>query len=274
MLKIGEFARISQVSIKTLRHYDAIGVLRPSRIDPENGYRRYDIGQLADIMRVLALKDCGFALEEIAQLLRTYDLERLGDLLGQRVAAQQQVVADEQARLQRLQARVAQIASLERGRLYDVVLKRTEPLTLVGLRRYIATSEEIGPFAWEIVHRFERAALAPTGPLVHLYYDGSCPEEGFDLFVGAAVSALPPNLGELRCERLGAGEQVACVLYQGDYPSIGDAYVALGCWMASSGYHRSGPGREIYHRSPLHTTDPASYITEIQFPIIPAESPG
>ncbi|MBO0795674.1 MAG: MerR family DNA-binding transcriptional regulator [Ktedonobacteraceae bacterium] len=94
MLKIGEFARLSQVSIKTLRHYDALGVLQPSQIDPENGYRLYEVGQLADVVRILALKDCGFALEEIAQLLRTHDVAAIEALLRQRVTIQQRLVKE------------------------------------------------------------------------------------------------------------------------------------------------------------------------------------
>lgn len=268
MLKIGEFARISQVSIKRLRHYDAIGLLRPSQIDPVSGYRFYEIGQLADALRILAFQDCGFSLEEIAQLLRTHDVQELEALLRQRVTVQQQVVADEQARLQRLLGRVEQLASTERVPLYDVALKRTEPLTLVGLRECVATTQEIGPFAWKVVCHFEQLALTPVGPLVHLYFDASV-EEGFDLFVGMPVAALPADTSGLCCQRLPEGEQVACVLYAGDYTGISSAFVALDHWLSTSGYRQAGPCREIYHRNPLHTTDAASYLTEIQCPILP-----
>ena len=91
MLKIGEFARLSQVSMKTLRHYDTLGLLRPRHIDPENGYRMYELEQLADMMRIQALKACGLALEEIVQFLQTYDGTTIEALLSQRVTAQQQV---------------------------------------------------------------------------------------------------------------------------------------------------------------------------------------
>jgi DNA-binding transcriptional MerR regulator len=271
MLKIGEFARLSQVSMKTLRHYDNLGLLRPSRIDQESGYRLYEMGQLADMMRILALKDCGFALEEIGQLLRTYDEKEIETLLNQRVAAQQVLVAQEQARLQRLVARVKQLASTREVPLYDVALKRTEPLTLVGLREDVASSEEIGPLAWKVWQLLQQRALVPVGPLVHLYFDAKAFDEGFDLFVGAAVAALPAAMSDFQIMRLPEGEQVACVLYRGDYPDIRRAYIALNVWLETSGYRLAGPCREIYHRSPLHTQDPASYLTEIQSPIAPVK---
>ena len=270
MLKIGEFARLSQVSIKTLRHYDALGVLRPALIDPESSYRLYDIGQLVEVVRILALKDCGFTLEEIARLLRLYDAKSVEALLHQRITAQEQLVVDEQARLQRMIARTKQLADADRVPLYDVALKQSEPLTLVGLRRCIATTAEIGPFAQEVAQYCEQHGVVSAGPLIHLYYDESQLDEGFDLFVGLPVAALPPVLAELRCERLLGGEQVACVIYRGDYPDIHSAYGALDRWLSTSNYRLAGPCREIYHRSPAHTDDPTTYITEIQYPLRPA----
>ena len=270
MLKIGEFARLSQVSMKTLRHYDTLGLLRPSRIDLENGYRLYDMEQLADMMRIQALKDCGFALEEIVQLLQTHDVKAIESLLSQRIAAQEAVVAEEQARLQRLIARLKLLSSAEHSPHYDVALKRTEPLTLVGLRRCIPSREDIGALAETVLAHFERQALVPMGSPVHVYFEVE--SDHIDLFVGAPVIALPAAIADLTCERFTGGEQVACVVHRGDYAAISQAYVALHLWLATSGYHLSGPCREIYHRNPNHTTDTDSYLTEIQLPIQPIEA--
>lgn len=270
MLRIGEFARLSQVSMKTLRHYDTLGLLRPSQIDRENGYRLYEIGQLADMMRIQALKDCGFALEEIAQLLQTHDVKAIGALLHQRVAAQEQVISEEQARLQRLHARLKLLASADLTPHYDIALKRTEPLTLIGLRRCINSRDEIGPLAESALQHFEQQSLVPVGALVHIYFEVE--SEHLDLFVGAPVIALPAHIDALTCERFTGGEQVACCLHRGDYATISSAYVALHVWLATSGYRLAGPCREIYHRSSPHTADAAAYLTEIQLPIQPVSA--
>lgn len=263
MLKIGEFARIAQVSIKTLRHYDAIGLLSPSRIDPENGYRLYDIGQLADVIRIQALNDCGFALDEITQIMQTRDALAIETLLRQRIVAQEQRVAEEHSRLQHIVARLHLLE--DAGATYAVALKQSEALTLVGMRQIMATTHDIGPFACRVVDELVAREVSFARPLVHLYYDGL--EEGFDLFVGAPVTALPVEDTDLLCERLSAGELMACVIYRGDYTGIGMAYAALDHWLATSGYHANGPYREIYHQSPAHTPNPADYITEIQCPV-------
>lgn len=269
VLKIGEFARISQVSIKTLRHYDALGLLRPATTDPASGYRYYTMDQIEDVVRILALKDCGFALDEIGQLAQRHDTPAIEAMLRQRLADQERHVSEEQERLQRMIARLQQLHAPDDAAVYDVALKRTEPTTLVGRRQCVATAEEIGPCAVSVVAQLLRAGIEFAGPLIHLYFDhDEMHGDQFDLFVGAPVTALPANLGELQCQRLPGGEQVACVIYRGDYPGIGAAYCALDHWIAASGYRESGQCREIYLRDPGDTDDPSAYLTEIQYPIV------
>lgn len=274
MLKIGEFARITQVSIKTLRHYDTLGLLRPAHTDPESGYRFYTMDQIVDVVRLLALKDCGFGLEEIGRLVREHDAPAIERLLRARIAAQTDLVATEQARLQRMAARLQQVIATNEDTVFDVALKRTEPITLVGKRGCVASTDEIGPFAVAVVGQLAQAAIAFARPLIHLYFDDDDGEKEtgnhIDLFVGAPVVAIPPVLGEFECQRLPGGDLVACVIYRGDYVGIGNAAQALDRWIVTSGYRRSGACREIYHRSPAHTGDPAEYLTEIQLPIVVA----
>ena len=108
-------------------------------------------------------------------------------------------------------------------------------------------------------------------PLVHLYYEVDPDTEEFDLFVGATVSGAPQDEAAWVRECLPAGELLACVIYRGDYPQIGSAFAALGRWLLASGYEATGPCREVYHRSPVHTANPAEYVTEIQYPVTPAQ---
>ena len=69
MFSIGEFARHGRVSVRMLRHYDAIGLLRPASVDPASGYRFYPASQLADLNRIIALKDLGFTLRQVQAIL-------------------------------------------------------------------------------------------------------------------------------------------------------------------------------------------------------------
>lgn len=272
MIKIGDFARIGQVSIKALRHYDALGLLRPLHIHPESGYRFYDLTQLSDLARILALKDCGFSLDEIAQILRAHNADEITVMLRARVQAQRQLIATEKARLQRITARLDQLTAAQSDDTQrDVVLKRSEAQHLLGMRRRVVGQRAIGPFADVVVRRLMAEELGPTSPLVHLYFDVDPDTDEYDLFVGATVNGSPRDEAAWTRECLPAGELLASVIYRGDYPQIGAAFAALGRWMLASGYQSIGPCREIYLRSPGDTDNPTEYVTEIQYPVAPTQ---
>src|SRR5215469_2663679 len=106
MLKIGEFAQVVHVSIATLRHYEKVGLLKPAVLDPDTGYRYYSLDQLPRVHRLLALKDLGFSLEQIAQILEeALSLEHLRGMFTLKQAQTQQMIDIEQARLARIAAR-------------------------------------------------------------------------------------------------------------------------------------------------------------------------
>ena len=69
MFGIGAFARLGGVSVRTLHHYDELGLLAPAHVDPDTGYRWYEAEQLARLNRILALRDLGFALGDIGPVL-------------------------------------------------------------------------------------------------------------------------------------------------------------------------------------------------------------
>jgi len=110
ILKIGEFARVTQVSLATLRHYEKVGLLEPAVHDPDTGYRYYSLDQLPRMNRLLALKELGFSLEQIAQLLEVdLSLEQLRGMFTLKQAQMQLTIDAEWARLTRITARLRQI---------------------------------------------------------------------------------------------------------------------------------------------------------------------
>src|SRR5262245_4188558 len=69
MFRIGEFARFTRVSVKMLRHYDEVGLFQPAQVDPDTGYRYYTVDQLPRLNRIILLRDLGFGLDQIADVL-------------------------------------------------------------------------------------------------------------------------------------------------------------------------------------------------------------
>jgi len=135
LIKIGDFARLGHVSVVTLRHYDEIRLLRPVAVDSVTGYRYYAVAQLPRLNRILALKDLGFSLEQVEQVLRGgLTPDQLRGMLMLKQAEVEQHAAAEQGRLTRIAARLRQIEREDNMLEYDVALK-TVPSMLVAARR-------------------------------------------------------------------------------------------------------------------------------------------
>src|SRR5512136_1668041 len=127
MIKIGDFSKLSFVSVRTLRYYEEMGLLKPVEVDRFTGYRYYSVDQLPRLNRILALKDLGFALEQIAQMLdEGVPPAQLRGMLRMKQAEIRQQVGEEQARLVRVEARLRQIEQEGKMPTFEVVVKKIE----------------------------------------------------------------------------------------------------------------------------------------------------
>ncbi len=268
MFKIGDFSKLSQVSVKALRYYDQIGLLRPAHVDRFTGYRYYSASQLPRLNRILALKDLGFSLDQVAQLLDD-DLPpaQIRGMLRMKQMEIQREVAEEQARLARVEARLRQIEQEDKMPAYEVVLKKVEPQTVAAIREVIPTYSDVSQLYGQLFAHLGQHKARPAGPPLAIYHDPEYRERDVD--VEAAVPVAGPVVGSERVvvRELPGVERMACAVHQGSYESIGAAYNALMAWIESNGYRITGPCREVYPQGPESGRDPASYVTEVQFPV-------
>jgi DNA-binding transcriptional MerR regulator len=138
MLKIGDFSRLSQVSVKTLRYYDEVGLLKPTQLDQASGYRYYSVAQLRQLHRILALRDLGFSLDQIADVLEGEpSTEELRGMLRLRRAEQQQRLLREQECLDRVEALLQLIHQENTMNTDAVIIKDTNPLRFASIRKTI-----------------------------------------------------------------------------------------------------------------------------------------
>ena len=129
MLKIGEFSRLSQVTVKTLHHYDDLGLIKPAHIDPATNYRFYDVKQLPRIHRIMALKEMGLSLEQIGLMLeKDMPTEEIRGMLRFKQAEIQQEMREAQRQLSMVEFRLRMIEAEVNFPELDVVMKRLEPL--------------------------------------------------------------------------------------------------------------------------------------------------
>lgn len=145
MFKIGDFSKLSRVSIKALRLYDQLGLLKPAQVDDFTGYRYYSAEQLLRLNRILALKDLGFLLEQISQILSDpLPSAQLQGMLRLRQVELQEVIATETSRLDRVAARLKQIEQETTMSNYEVVLKPVEAMQVISIREILPSYQGVG----------------------------------------------------------------------------------------------------------------------------------
>jgi len=273
LLSIGDFARHGQVSVRMLRHYDGIGLLRPAYVDPVTGYRNYDAGQLAELNQIVALKDLGFSLDQVRTMIADgISPTELRAMLTLRRAELEQTLAEGAARLTQLEARLRGIDAA--GPAPAVVLKQLPARRFVGLTGSAASftpddiTPVIRPLCGELGNRLAGAeGVHPAGRLTCLYERADAADEEqvrLRATVPAAVDA-DGNRNGLEVYDLPT-VRAATLVHRGPIDQVLPAWQALARWIDENGYRSAEPARELYLDCP---DDPAQWVTELQEPLAP-----
>jgi|ERR1700722_2131674 len=271
MFSIGEFARHGRVSVRMLRHYDEIGLLPPACVDPATGYRSYRASQLADLNRVIALKDLGFTLQQVQVILaESLSAAELRGMLKLRRAEIQTQIEAEKARLGRVEARLLTIEDEASAPADGVIIKRLASVRVAELSG-IADSYEpeaitpvIQPLYASLWPRLCGAGIATAGPAVAYYED--TPAGDGTVVVHAAVPVIASDGGEhgLTIVDLPEVDSAAAIIHHGSMDDVLTTGQALARWIDASGYQSAGYAREVtLEWSP----DPEQWVTELQQPI-------
>ena len=276
MFRIGDFSRLARVTIKTLHHYDEAGLLQPLHVDKQSGYRYYDATQLQTLHRILLLKDLGFALEQIRDLLDS-DAASLTAMLEQRRQELAEAIAADQSRLRRLEA--LRLALDQRGdvRQPSVLLRDSPAVEIYSVRRRVPHFGAPMQALFEEAEAFVAAAHArsPASPFT-IFHDPDYREQDADVEVCIPVK---PSAG-IATRVLPSCEATASITYQGPYEQTPVAYSLLLEWMNRSRMRLAGPMREVYHRygadqvgyslpTAVLARNSAEFVTELQAPVAP-----
>ena len=267
MLKIGDFAKLTRLSVQTLRYYDDLGLLKPVEVDRYTGYRYYAYDQLTRLNRILALKDLGLSLEQVARLLAE-DLppSQLRGMLRLKKAELHEHVQEELAKLERVEARLRQIEQENTMPTYDIVLKKVDPILVAGVRDIIPAYPQQGHLWNELETYLDQQKAARAGACFTVYH---ADEPQIDAEVCEPLGGLTPESSRVKVHTLPSVELAASVVHHGPFTSISEAYQAIGKWIETNGYRCIGAVREIYLQPPRQAGDQAdpSTVTEIQFPV-------
>jgi effector-binding domain-containing protein len=271
MFKIGDFSRLCFVTVKTLRYYDEIGLLKPVSVDRFTGYRYYSADQIPRLNYIVALKNLGLSLEEIATFISDHlTPDRMRDIFILKQAELRRRVDEEKRRLEQVEKLLVEIEHNGKMPDYQVVIKKIEPQLIASIRAIIPTYGDVGPLYQELMQYVFGNGGRPGGPALYICHDPEFKEANPDIEAGIPLAAAIPGTGRVRVYELSGIERAACIVYRGPYEKISEAYSFIMGWLEQNGYRITGPDREHYLTGPNETQNPADYVTEIQFPITAA----
>lgn len=278
MFQIGEFSKLGQVSPRMLRHYDQLGLLKPGQVDKWTGYRYYTIDQLAQLHRIIALKEMGLTLEQIGDLLKNGENlhpDRLRGMLTLARAQIEQEILENQERLHRVEVRLQQI---EEGPLpYEIAVKPIPAQTIASIREMVPHVQDVGGYCdtiyLELYAGLRSLGITPLQPEITLYHQEEYSETDLDVEFAIAVHPkhlkTPPDHRRIHFRELPAHPTAAALIYEGPFADMLDAVLTLVKWVAMNGHTFDGPLRELHLSGPAHDADDGDTIpvTELQIPI-------
>jgi DNA-binding transcriptional MerR regulator len=269
MLKIGDFSKLSRISIRMLRHYDEIGLLVPKSTDCFTSYRFYSEEQLAIASRINALKDMGFKLSTISEILKSYnDPEALSEFLA---VKRTEVIAEADEinqRLLLLEAAIMRLRKDDTAMNYNVVLKTLPQRYVASVRKNIPTYNQEG-ILWNMLMA-ETASMnlqvADNCYSLAMFHDEGYKESDIDVEIQMVVKGQYQNTENVIFKTV-LPVEIASATYKGSYDQISDVNQAVANWISDNGYELSGAMFCIYHVSPAQTQNMDELVTEVCYPI-------
>ena len=253
MLSIGDFARLGRVSVRMLRHYDAIGLLCPAAVDPASGYRFYNADQLRRLNRVIALKDLGFTLQKVGSILDDkVDVAELRGMLRMRRAQLEAQMLSDAARLAGVEARLRTIEREGHMNTEDVVLKEVPPVRVAEVTGIAASyaSEDISPVIQplydELISQLSAGGVTPAPGIAYYEPAAGGPEEAVVVHAGMVVASGQASGSGFAVVDLPAIASAATIIHHGSMDHVEQSMQVLARWLEDNGYRTDGYAREVY----------------------------
>jgi effector-binding domain-containing protein len=266
LLPIGRFAKATRLSVKALRHYDELGLLRPTFVDPSSGYRYYRPAQANQAEAIRVLRSVEMPLEEIGELLA----DPGGDVVVKRLRLHRERLEARLDEHRRMLAFLQRLLEQEDVMPYEVTVKELPAQPVAATRtttdlRQIASAISAGVHT--VLVELGRRGIEPAGPLQVVYHADQVLDEetSAPIEICWPVAAPFEGSGEVYGTEL-AGGPAAVTVHRGPYAEIGPAYHTVSGWVQDHGHELAGGPREVYLNDPRQV-DEADLLTEVQWPI-------
>lgn len=269
MLKIGDFSKLSRISIRMLRNYADMGLLVPAEVDKDTGYRYYSESQLPQAAQIQMLKNMGFGLSTIDAVLQKYqDVEEMEQFLMVRrteLIEQQRIT---QERLQFLDAAIKHLKKEGNTMHYNVTLKTLPERYVASVRQVIPSYRQEG-MLWEMLYQEtgpQKVRPAAPAYALAIFHDEGYKESDVDVEIQTAVMGTYEDTEHVIFKKADS-ILMASSTYKGSYEHITAVNEAVANWIQENGYELEGSSFCIYHLGPCDITDPEEMVTEVCHPV-------
>lgn len=268
MFKIGEFSKLTQVTIRMLRYYDETGLLKPAQTDRYTGYRMYSVEQIPVLNKIVYLRDSGFNVAEIAAALHSESDSLIIGQLDKKHEEVEQAIRLEKEKLGKIELAKKELECSRNEMHYHVTIKPVPEYHVLSLRRIIPDYYAEGRL-WKELSAFaaQNKVNALNEPFA-IYHDEEYKEQNVDVELCVPVKKTGVNSGGFTYRDIESVPTMACTMVYGEFCNIAGAWLSFAKWLQEHGkYQMSGADRQIVHRGPWNESDPGKYLTEIQIPL-------
>lgn len=262
MLKIGEFSKLSQLTVKALRFYEKEGLLIPSSVDDKTGYRFYTTDQLNDASLIKSYRQLGLTIEEIKEILNGFDkrqilaskIKQLSDQrqnIDLRLSIIKHILEDEQMKYQVTEKVIPECIVYYADLVIDNYSDMMSKIPEIGM--------EVGSLNPDL------KCLVPDYCFCE-YLDGEYKESDIHLRYNQAVDKMGKESDLIKFKKL-EEVKVLSIFHKGSYDTLGEAYSFILKYIEDNGYKINGPFRESYIDGIWNKETPDEWLSEIQIPI-------
>lgn len=242
MYKIGELSKLCNISVKTLRYYDSVGLLIPDEIDKFTGYRYYSAAKLSELYRIIALKELGFSLDDIKKQITAKESADIVESLEAKMRELSELIGSTEKQLKRLCSIRDDLTQGER-KMYNVIIRQTDGMRLALLRKTFETKNDALLAAEKIACELPKAILGKRKVIIN--YETEHRESDFDLAACVEITGSLPKRTAYGEKALIFGGSVASLVCPAD--DLDGAYKEMIRHLNDTNHKVCGAYYEIYH---------------------------
>lgn len=268
MFKIGEFSKLTQISIRMLRYYDEAGLLKPAKVDASTGYRMYSVEQIPILNKIIYLRDSGFQVAEIMAALHSEHDASVIAQLDKKYEEVEQNIQTEKEKLKKIRLAKDALVNDQNEMHYNICIKSVPGYQVLSLRKRILDYYAEGELWKELSEFTHQHKIELTSNTFSIFHDEDYREEQVDVELCVVVQNKGNDIRPFRFRHTEPVPIMACMMVYGSFSNIASAYQNFADWLQQhSQYKMKGANRQIVHRGPWNEEDPQKFLTEIQIPL-------